>query len=42
MGICFHYISLKNNIIGVEASFVTNEIVTKMTNEFIENEIRVF
>lgn len=42
MGICFHYTSLKNNIIGVEASFVTNEIVTKMTNEFIENEIRVF
>ncbi len=40
MGICYHFTSLKINLIEVGASFVTNEIVTKMTNGFIENEIR--
>jgi hypothetical protein len=42
MGICFHFISLKKKFIGVGASFVTNEIITKMTNGFIENEIKAF
>jgi hypothetical protein len=42
MGICFHFTSLKNNFIGVGASFVIDEIVTKMTNGFIENKIKVF
>jgi hypothetical protein len=27
--ICFHFTSLKNNLIGVGASFVTNEICHK-------------
>jgi hypothetical protein len=40
MGICYHFTSLKINLIEVGASFVTNEIVTKMTNGFIENEIK--
>ncbi len=42
MGICFHFTSLKYNLIGVGVSFVTNEIGTKITNEFIENEIEAF
>jgi len=41
-GYVFIFTSLKNNLIGVGASFVTNEIGTKITNEFIENEIEAF
>jgi hypothetical protein len=41
-GDMFSFYFIENNLIGVGASFVTNEIGTKMTNGFIENEIGTF